>query len=252
MDEKRIRGVQSKKSTLRSGRSSPPGYARGPQGVVIGIDRIEGEKKAAAAASWSSSDSTTVSSDIDEGRERNPQDHLKQEQLDRVLRLHRQQMEELQALLRRHMLDNSQLLAPHTLIDGDDDGGSEIGQGGRRDRISKKSSRTSSRKSSKDRRPGQSPQGHDSPMVQPDDFVRGPEEILQEPKLSLGRPSLATTGSLDGVEEAEIEEEMVDRMVYLRPEERSILVDCFEKINAHYERQFWIAENEVAHGHTKE
>ena len=34
----------------------------------------------------------------------------------------------------------------------------------------------------------------------------------------------------------------------LRPEERSMLVDCFEKINAHYERQFRIAESEILHG----
>ncbi|KAG0285913.1 hypothetical protein BGZ96_009917, partial [Linnemannia gamsii] len=33
-----------------------------------------------------------------------------------------------------------------------------------------------------------------------------------------------------------------------RPEERSMLVDCFEKINAHYERQFQIAESEILHG----
>jgi hypothetical protein len=34
----------------------------------------------------------------------------------------------------------------------------------------------------------------------------------------------------------------------LRPEERSMLVDCFEKINAHYERQFQIAESEILNG----
>lgn len=33
----------------------------------------------------------------------------------------------------------------------------------------------------------------------------------------------------------------------LRPEERSMLVDCFVKINAHYERQFRIAESEILH-----
>lgn len=34
----------------------------------------------------------------------------------------------------------------------------------------------------------------------------------------------------------------------LRPEERSMLVNCFEKINAHYEQQFRIAESEILRG----
>ncbi|KAF9541114.1 hypothetical protein EC957_003395 [Mortierella hygrophila] len=94
---------------------APPGYTRSPQSIVIGIDQIE--KKASAGggvdggvlAGWKTEP-------WQQPKGRSPQDHLKQEQLERVMKLHRQQMEELQALLQRHMLDNTQLLSPHAVV----------------------------------------------------------------------------------------------------------------------------------------
>ncbi|KAK3814502.1 MAG: hypothetical protein J3R72DRAFT_55807 [Linnemannia gamsii] len=269
------RGVQSNSnsSTLRSqlihpsllqsnlspSPSPPPGYTRGPQSIVLGIDQIEnGKNNQTTGLMWAGESGWETA--------RSPQDHLRQEQLDRVMKLHRKQMKELQALLQRHMLNNTQLLGPHAIVhaavddgDGESDGGhGVVGRNGRRRGQGKVGGRKQrSHQSSRSTTPGfnpdsHSPQGIDSPMVQPDDAVRGPEEILYPvPSRALGRPSLVTHGSLGLVSDwvlEEEEEEGVEGIDELRPEDRSMLVDCFEKINAHYERQFRIAESEILHG----
>ncbi|KAF9138727.1 hypothetical protein BGX30_008825 [Mortierella sp. GBA39] len=101
-------------------------------------------------------------------------------------------------------------------------------------------------------------------MVQPDDAVRGPEAIPYPPPPPLlntshqvqRRPSHMTDASSsrgsDWSFEASPSSPSSDKSMMiseeLRPEERSILVDCFEKINAHYDRQFRIAESEILQG----
>ncbi|OAQ25923.1 hypothetical protein K457DRAFT_140748 [Linnemannia elongata AG-77] len=258
----------------------PPGYTRSPQSIVIGIDQIE--KKASAGegvaggvpAGWRTES-------WQQPKSRSPQDHLKQEQLERVMKLHRQQMEELQALLQRHMLDNTQLLSPHAVVVVDDTenvGGYDdssrrkrgmwrVGQGWKGRWSSFRSRRHSSRRGSSSplvRTQGQSPQGIDSPMVQPDDVVRGPEAIPYPPPPPLlntshqvlGRPSHMTDGlssrgsdwSFEASPSSPSSEKSMMISEELRPEERSMLVNCFEKINAHYEQQFRIAESEILRG----
>lgn len=197
------------------------------------------------------------------------------------MKLHRQQMEELQALLQRHMLDNTQLLSPHAVIVVDDEnnlGGYEdssrrkrgmwrVGQGWKGRWSSFRSRRHSSRRGSSSplvRTQGQSPQGIDSPMVQPDDAVRGPEAIPYPPPPPLLNTSHQVLGRLSHMTDelsshgsdwsfqaspsTPSSEKSMMISEELRPEERSILVDCFEKINAHYEQQFRIAESEILHG----
>ncbi|KAG9071508.1 hypothetical protein KI688_005720 [Linnemannia hyalina] len=259
---------------------APPGYTRSPQSIVIGIDQIE--KKASAGggvdggvpAGWKTEP-------WQQPKGRSPQDHLKQEQLERVMKLHRQQMEELQALLQRHMLDNTQPLSPHAVVvvDVEDNvGGYEgssrgkrgiwrVGQGWKGRWSSFRSRRHNSRRGSPSplaRTQGQSPHGIDSPMVQPDDVVRGPEAIPYPPpppllntshqvlrRLSQLTDASSSRGS-DWSFEASPSSPSSDKSMMiseeLRPEERSILVDSFEKINAHYDRQFRIAESEILQG----
>lgn len=193
-------------------------------------------------------------------------------------------MGELQAMLQKHMLDNTQLLSPHAVVpisNGGDNSNMEGGGGGDEDEKKKRgwrigknwrsrlSFRSSRHHSSQIRGGGrvvsQSPQGIDSPMVQPDDVVRGPEAIIipyppppPPPRLNtslqvLGRPSHVTSDGMssrgsDWLFESPRSELSMTISEELRPEERSMLVDCFEKINAHYERQFQIAESEILHG----
>ncbi|KAG0072420.1 hypothetical protein BGZ90_011927 [Linnemannia elongata] len=54
----------------------------------------------------------------DSSGQRNPQDHERRDQLDRVVKLHREQLQQLHDLLRLHQSDNPRpFSAPHTLTD---------------------------------------------------------------------------------------------------------------------------------------
>ncbi|KAF9935139.1 hypothetical protein FBU30_007518 [Linnemannia zychae] len=103
------------------------------------------------------------------------------------------------------------------------------------------------------------PHGIDSPMVQPDDAVRGPEGIVYplppgHSDVSQSYPtSVATTrGSSNRASSASWEvgrgNEIKVEMEESRLAEYSTLVDRIEKINEHYERQFRIVETEILQG----
>ncbi|KAF8947281.1 hypothetical protein BGZ47_009669 [Haplosporangium gracile] len=155
----------------------PPGYTRSPQSIVIGIDQIE--KKAAADGVTDGIPAGWKTEPWQQPKSRSPQDHLKQEQLERYV--HKVKV--------------------------------------RRESIARWFNQTTSCEALK------------------------PFRTLLP--LRFSTPPYKYAWSFESSPSSE-QSMMISEEI--RSEEQSMLVDCFDKINAHYERQFRIVESEILHG----
>ncbi|KAG0219621.1 hypothetical protein BGX33_001793 [Mortierella sp. NVP41] len=94
--------------------SAGDNYARSPQVVPIGVEQPESQTLTLADEK-----SGVGFVNLNGGRDqRSPQDHERKDQLDRVLQMHREQLYQLQELLKQHQMTNPRShSAPHTLMD---------------------------------------------------------------------------------------------------------------------------------------
>ncbi|KAG0379257.1 hypothetical protein BGX24_001080 [Mortierella sp. AD032] len=86
--------------------------ARSPQMMLLRMGDLESQAVTLAGDEELKGDST--SSRSNSNGHKNPQDHEQKDQLDRMLQLHREQLQQNQELLRSLQLENPRALSPHT------------------------------------------------------------------------------------------------------------------------------------------
>lgn len=156
-------------------------------------------------------------------RQRSPQDHERRDKLDRVVQLHREQLQQLQDLLRLRQLDNPRpFSAPHTLTDD----GERKEEGRPLWQIS----------------PSSLPNRRGHPQGDGDTATPPPES---RPKSRIGSRSESSLSMTATATDSEVEYGYEGKIQIVDGEMSTDLMRSFEVINARYDRQIQRIQGEL-------